>query len=402
MNEKTYDKIISNENIAETTLALLTNQHAYSARSAGIFTLHDLVNIHKYINFALSLPNSASEVLSWLNISTSDKLPIEKESLTDAIELTRQHAGEWDSIEQQVKEQSINLSLTSRNITQTGNQILDYINDMPVIQQISNILQELSIEKLTKLYYKNDDQQIATELLSILKLIKDDIQVQRHKTAKVKHVISDFRIRIIGGNLSSHQHVESLLFRIKSIYMQLDTHNDNNNDEDSYLTNRIENLKKEVHKLEQEYNHFVKLSFTGLVGGLIGLIITGGIFGSQAEKIRKQKNLLLEEIADLNNQVNKNRFIKKNIFSIQIQLQQIESYFKDARLAVEHLDYMWLTILTEMNQSIEIFSRIDNAANLLKFITRFKKIITSWSSIQNYSEQLINLFDPLHSISINQ
>ncbi|WP_236620647.1 alpha-xenorhabdolysin family binary toxin subunit A [Providencia sneebia] len=315
MNEKTYDKIISNENIAETTLALLTNQHAYSARSAGIFTLHDLVNIHKYINFALSLPNSASEVLSWLNISTSDKLPIEKESLTDAIELTRQHAGEWDSIEQQVKEQSINLSLISRNITQTGNQILDYINHMPVIQQISNILQELSIEKLTKLYYKSDDQQIATELLSILKLIKDDIQVQRHKTAKVKHVISDFRIRIIGGNLSSHQHVESLLFRIKSIYMQLDAHNDNNSDEDSYLTNKIENLKKEVHKLEQEYNHFVKLSFTGLVGGLIGLIITGGIFGSQAEKIRKQKNVLLEEIADLNNQVNKNRFIKK-IFSV--------------------------------------------------------------------------------------
>ncbi|MCK1143734.1 toxin XaxA, partial [Providencia stuartii] len=70
-----------------------------------------------------------------------------------------------------------------------------------------------------------------------------------------------------------------------------------------------------------------------------------------------------------------------------------ESHFKDARLAIDHLDYMWLVILTEIKQSIETFARIDNAANLLKFITRFKKIITAWASVQTYSEQLIELFD---------
>ncbi len=54
---------------------------------------------------------------------------------------------------------------------------------------------------------------------------------------------------------------------------------------------------------------------------------------------------------------------------------------------------MWLVILTEIKQSIETFARIDNAANLLKFIARFKKIITAWASVQTYSEQLIELFD---------
>ncbi|MDE5306857.1 hypothetical protein PY546_09795 [Providencia stuartii] len=65
--------------------------------------------------------------------------------------------------------------------------------------------------------------------------------------------------------------------------------------------------------------------------------------------------------------------LKKVIFDIQVHLQKIEGYFKDARLAVDHLDYMWLVILTEIKQSIETFARIDNAANLLKFIARFKK-----------------------------
>ncbi|MEX6225636.1 hypothetical protein AB6F55_12895 [Providencia hangzhouensis] len=51
----------------------------------------------------------------------------------------------------------------------------------------------------------------------------------------------------------------------------------------------IEIKKNEVQQLDQEYNHFVKLCFTGLAGGVIGLIITSSIFGSKAEVIRIKK-----------------------------------------------------------------------------------------------------------------
>ncbi|MBC8653320.1 toxin XaxA, partial [Providencia vermicola] len=39
-----YDRIIEKENIGNATLALLTNQDSLSTRSAGIFTLEDLLN----------------------------------------------------------------------------------------------------------------------------------------------------------------------------------------------------------------------------------------------------------------------------------------------------------------------------------------------------------------------
>ncbi|ELZ5938236.1 alpha-xenorhabdolysin family binary toxin subunit A [Providencia stuartii] len=391
MSDIAYDKIIEKENIGTATLALLTNQDPYSARSAGIFTHQDLSNIHKYIHFALSLPTSTLEILSWLKIGESTNLPIETNVLTETIQLIHRHASHWDSIEQEVKQQSVNLSLISRNIVQTGNQIIHYINDMPIIQQIANSVEGLSNEDLDGITYQNDDQQIATELLSILGLIHDDIKIQANKTASIKNSISDFRIHIIGGNLSNRQHVDSLLFKVKSIYMQLDS--TDATDSETYHLEKIALLKKEIFQLEKEYSHFVKLSFTGLAGGLIGLVITGGIFGSKAEKIRHQKNELLKEISNINDKINQDCFIKKTIFDIQINLQKIESHFKDARLAIDHLDYMWLVILTEIKQSIETFARIDNAANLLKFITRFKKIITAWASVQTYSEQLIELFD---------
>ncbi|EMA3643027.1 alpha-xenorhabdolysin family binary toxin subunit A [Providencia stuartii] len=391
MSEITYDKIIEKENIGAATLALLTNQDPHSARPAGIFTHQDLVNIHRYTHFALSLPTSTLEIHSWLKINESTDLPIKISALTEVIQLIHTHASGWDGVEQEVKQQSINLSLISRNIVQTGNQIIEYINDMPIIQQIANSIDDLSAEALDGLTYQNDDQQIATELLSILNLIQDNIKMQANKTSRIKNTISDFRAHIIGGALSNNQHVDSLLFKVKSIYLQLDSIDDINSE--SHLFEKVTLLKKEVLTLEKEYDHFVKLSFTGLAGGLIGLLITGGIFGSKAEKVRHRKNALLKEIVEINNKLNKDRFIKKVIFDIQVHLQKIEGYFKDARLAVDHLDYMWLVILTEIKQSIETFARIDNAANLLKFIARFKKIITAWASVQTYSEQLIELFD---------
>lgn len=393
MSEITYDKIIDQENIGGITLSLLTNQNPISARPAGIFTQNDLVNIHKYIHFALSLPGSDSEILSWFRIDESTAFPIERSCLINIIQFIREHASAWDNIEQQVKQQSISLSLTSRNIVQTGNQILEYINHMPIIKQINTRLEDLSIEELSKISYKNDDQQIATELVSILTLIKEDIQAQSQKTMKIKNSLSDFRIHIIGGHLFNNKQVDSLLFKVKSIYIQLDSKDNLNSDTELYLREKIDIIKQEIYLLEQEYSYLFKLCFTGLAGGLIGLIITGGIFGSKAEKIRHRKNELLQEITNINNTINKNRFIKKTILETQIHLQKIEGYFKDARLAVDHLDYMWLVMLTEINHSIENFARIDNAANLLKFMNRFKKIITAWTSIQDYSKQLIDLFD---------
>lgn len=388
-----YDRIIENEKIGCTTLALLANQDSLSAREAGIFTLDDLTNIHHHVYFSLSLPWKKNEILKWFGMAESDVLPIDTDELISTIINIREHADTWDNVEQHVKEQSVNLSLTSRNIIQTGNQIIEYINHMPILKRVSDTLSELCDYDLDKIAYQNDDQQIATELVNILQLIKDDIKRQSIKTVRIKNIISDFRVHITGGYLSNYQHVESLLFNIKGLYQQLEL--TNNEESDVYLSEIIKDKKESLKRLEQEYSHFVKLCFTGLAGGVIGLVITSSIFGPKAEEIRARKNSLLEEIKEINIKINKEKHVKKIIFDIQINLHKIDGFFKDARLAVDHLDYMWLVILTEITQSIDVFQKINNADKLLQFITHFKRIITSWYTIQEYSVHLIKLFDEL-------
>ncbi|MTC57849.1 MULTISPECIES: alpha-xenorhabdolysin family binary toxin subunit A [Providencia] len=393
-NQFNYDRIIEKENIGDATLALLTNQDSLSARDAGIFTLDDLINIHRHVQFALTLPMKESDILKWFGINDENDELLPATELADVIINIRSHANTWDNVEKQVKEQSVDLSLTSRNIIQTGDQIVEYINHMPIIQKISESLDNLSEHELKQITYQNDDQQIATELLSILQLIKGDIKQQSVKTIRIKNTVSDFRAHITGGYLSDYSHVESLLFNIKGLYQQLESKNDPETSE-SFLKELIEFKKNELIQLEQEYSHYVKLCFTGLAGGIIGLLITSSIFGSKAEAIRHRKNLIIKEIEETNAKINQEKLLQKTIFDIQINLQKIEGLFKDARLAIDHLDYMWLVILTEVKQSIDIFSKINNAEKLLRFITQFKRIITSWSSIQDYSVHLIKLFDEL-------
>ncbi|UNH41356.1 alpha-xenorhabdolysin family binary toxin subunit A [Moellerella wisconsensis] len=357
--ELVHDKEIDRKTIPSETLKLLSMSDSLVSRKPGIFTVEDLINIKKYINFSLLLPIKHKDMVFDTKISQKNTLPIKISELIDLFIKIRQHALSWNNVEYQVKQQSIDLELTGRNITMTGNQLIDYINQMPLLERISQRIEELDISNIELIGFSSDDYIIANELVNILELIKDDIILQSKKTTVVRNTVADFRTYIIGGNLSNEQQIDSLLFATRKIKQQLEDIIDSN--ETHHLLNQIELKKDEVGQLEQEYSHYVKLAFTGLAGGIIGLIITGSIFGDKAEKIRARKNILLNEIIALEEQINIDKKLNGLLSNITVRLQHMDSYFRDARLALDHLDYMWQTILAEINDSIAKFKTINNS-----------------------------------------
>ncbi|MGO2346954.1 MAG: hypothetical protein ACTH64_14470 [Providencia sp.] len=50
-------------------------------------------------------------------------------------------------------------------------------------------------------------------------------------------------------------------------------------------------------------------------------------------------------------------------------------------------------MLTEINQSIDVFKKINDADKLIRFVVQFKRIISSWAAIKDYSVHLISVFD---------
>lgn len=59
------------------------------------------------------------------------------------------------------------------------------------------------------------------------------------------------------------------------------------------IRRKIKEKRDRIEQLKKDYDKFVGLSFTGAIGGIIAIAITGGIFGAKAENARKEKRINL-------------------------------------------------------------------------------------------------------------
>lgn len=391
------DRMIPANEVAPATLKLLLNEEENTFRSAGIFTHNDLVQIKRYINYGLTLPRELEDVIDFIGYRETELAGFEPHNIQILFKHIYQHALSWEHVESATKQQAIDLEISGFNITTTGDYILNAISEMPVIAQAKITLQDALSEKLKTITYKKQDHIISGELVKILAAMKEDIIEERKKTQYVKNIISRFRLELIGGFDDSDSEIPSLMYDVKRKQKQL-LKNQSNEKTDGIMS-EIRMKNEEIEILKREYSQFVKLSFSGLVGGIIGLIITGGIFGYRAEQVRRRKNVLIEEVAELQEKVIARQAIQKLIIKLDKELSTLDGYFSDAHIAVDHLDFMWQIMLTEVTESLNTFMQINDAYSLLQFSLQLKKITLPWQRVRGYSKELLAIFDTAISAS---
>lgn len=385
------DRIITADEIAPATLKLLLNEEDDTFRPAGIFTHNDLVHIKRYIHYGMTLPRETEDVIEFIGYRDTELTGFEPHNIQRLFFHIHQHALSWEHVESMTKQQAIDLEITGAAITSTGNYILNAINEMPVIRRAEVLLQDGTADKLKDITYRRQDNVISGELTKILSAMKDDITEERRKTQQVKNIISRFRLELIGGTDESGNEIPYLIYEIKRKQKTLLKNRDSDATRDLQSEIRVRN--EEIEILKREYNQFVKLSFSGLVGGIIGLIITGGIFGYRAEQVRRRKNKLLEEVAELEEQVIARQTIQQLIIRLDKELSTLDGYFTDAHVAVDHLDFMWQVMLTEITESLNTFVQINDAYSLLQFSLQLKKITLPWQRVRGYAKELVAIFD---------
>lgn len=385
------DRLIAADEIGPATLKLLLNEEEDTFRAAGIFTHNDLVHIKRYINYGMTLPREKEDVIEFIGYRDTELPGFEPHNIQSLFIHVHQHALSWDHVESMTKQQAIDLEIAGSAITATGSYILDAINEMPVIRRAEISLQDATADKLRDITYRRQDNIISGELTKILSAMKDDIAEERRKTQKVKNIISRFRLEMIGGADESGNEIPSLIYDVKRKQKILLKNQDSDATNDLLSEIRVRN--EEIEILKREYNQFVKLSFSGLIGGIIGLIITGGIFGYRAEQVRRRKNKLLEEVAELEEQIISRQAIQQLIIRLDKELSILDGYFTDAHVAVDHLDFMWQVMLTEITESLNTFMQINDAYSLLQFSLHLKKITLPWQRVRGYAKELVAVFD---------
>ncbi|WP_434086464.1 alpha-xenorhabdolysin family binary toxin subunit A [Photorhabdus laumondii] len=385
------EKTLNETDIPSATLQLLTGKQEGVARPGGIFTKEDLINIKLYVKKGLSLPFNLEEVKSYLGYQKIDIAGLEPEDIHTLFEEIRTHSFSWSDVENDILQQSIDLEIIGKQITETGENIISIINEMPIITRIKRRLGEISERQLAQITYTHEDREVSSALGEILDTMKNDIEKQREKTEKVKTEVSDFKLKLIGGRLSNgsialglQPQVENKRKLMKDNKMSVSIGD---------LDDKIMEKKEEIVQLKKDYDRFVGLAFSGIVGGLIGLAITGGIFGSKAEEVRKRKNMLIGKVRSLEESIKGKRALQKSITSLSLDFSDIDTRLLDAEVALNHLDYMWQSMLTQINASKDKFTQINDALNLTSFITTFQQVINPWKEVEGSAKQLVRVFD---------
>lgn len=384
------DKIIETSDIPKVALGLILGIDIEDGRLPGIVTSHDLIKIKSYVNKALSLPYKIDDVIKFIHYSKINESQLSPDNILSLFIQIREHAFEWNQIEYAIKQQAIDLEIMGREITSTGESIILFISQMPLLAKISTIINDISEQELKNIRYTSQDKEVSTQLIHILESMKEDIENERDKTIKIKDSLSTFRSKIMGGkdsqNVNHHSIYHDILNKKRFI-------NEFYTDNSRSLIEERNLLVEEIEMLKDEYKHYVGLAFTGLAIGVIGVIITGGIFGSKAESIRKKKNELVEKVKRINIDIDIYANLSLHLNTLYIELSEIELFIEDANMALEHIEYVWQAILTEIETSIIHFNKINSALELIKFSIYLEKIIAPWYMVIGYSKEILLSFD---------
>ncbi|WMV71849.1 alpha-xenorhabdolysin family binary toxin subunit A [Xenorhabdus griffiniae] len=391
LNQRLAENKIPVTEVPAVTLKMLTSQIEGVARPGGIFTKEDLINIKLYVKHSLELPFTLQGVKEYIGYNDIDIDGLKPANITALFKEIHDHALSWSDVESNVQQQSIDLENAGRQITETGGEIISVIEQMPIIERVKTELGDLTDEQLAEITYTNDDKEIAVELGNILESMKKDIKKQQENTQKVKNAVTDFKITLIGGKLTNGEIAQGLEPQVNSKKKLMDDNNLSATIKD--LQDKIDEKNKEIEQLQKDYDKYVGLAFSGMAGGIIGWAITGGIFGDKAEKARKRKNELIEEVKGLQDQVKNKSALQTAIQNLSLNFNNIHICMLDAESALNHLDFMWNTMLTQITSSKDKFAEINDALKLTSFVATFKQVISPWKEVQGSAVQLVKTFD---------
>ncbi|HDL7822654.1 TPA: pore-forming cytotoxin subunit YaxA [Yersinia enterocolitica] len=377
--------------LPKVVLDFITGEQTGVARSGGIFTKEDLINLKLYVRKGLSLPTRQDELEAYLGYKKIDVAGLEPKDIKLLFDEIHNHALNWNDVEQAVLQQSLDLDMAAKKIIDTGNEIINLINQMPITLRVKTLLGDITDKQLENITYESADHEVASALKDILDDMKGDINRHQTTTENVRKKVSDYRITLTGGELSSGAKVNGLEPQVKTKYDLMEKSNMRKSIKE--LDEKIKEKRQRIEQLKKDYDKFVGLSFTGAIGGIIAMAITGGIFGAKAENARKEKNTLISEVTELENKVSSQRALQTALEALSLSFSDIGIRMVDAESALNHLDFMWLSVLNQITESQIQFAMINNALRLTSFVNKFQQVITPWQSVGDSARQLVDIFD---------
>ncbi|WP_122928569.1 alpha-xenorhabdolysin family binary toxin subunit A [Pseudomonas viridiflava] len=352
--------------------------------TALILTKEDILSIKRYERHSLNLPNTLARVEQQLGFTHSGISGLEPQDLLLTYSAINQHAQSWSAIEVDIKAKGFDLDLFAGEFSNQGKQILDYVDKMELARQLQLTVADLTIEtvkSLTPAPLTKTDKTVCLSLAETLKKMAVQMEAHRKASKKLAQDIKQF----------AHTLTVDLVPGIND-KVRLASRADL--DEDLIaLEKEIDRLTVDIDQKHQEYKTTKTHITLGLLGGIVGLIVTDSIFGAQAEAIRKEKNRLVTEKKTRLETFGQKRPLAAAIRSLEVLFEDMKIRMLDAHQSAVNLQDLWTMLAKYVDNAATRLADISDDQTLLDFVLEFKSVVTPWEEIKGITTHLLLTFE---------
>lgn len=346
----------------------------------------DIHNTRKYVEFAKMLPLSLDVVRKRLNY---DRIDVEGLSPEDILKLNERavaHANTWPKVESGSKEVARELEKFAANFITTGEGVVSLIRAVDLGRQLQGKFEDLTEEEQQKLHTILLDHTEKSAIESMVVYLAD---AKKSTTAFIKSVEY---VEVLAKDFEKGLSDDLIpLVKVKMMAYK----NSGKEHEREALLEDVLQLNEKIAALASAYKNAVGASFSGLALGPIGLVVTGGIFGSKAENIRKEKNKLIADRRKLLEKLKNADKLAELLDDLQLHLVDLQGKMLGAEVGAKQLSQTWTYIAAYLDEASESLSKVDTLLELHKFAMNFAMVLNPWVSIKGYSAQISTAFNEL-------
>ncbi|KPW53812.1 protein product [Pseudomonas syringae pv. broussonetiae] len=383
--------LLENEDIARVTLkpveylsVILDDEKSGGRSAALILTREDILSLKRYERHALNIPTSLTRVEQQLGFTRSYIPGLEPEDMLVTYQAINNHGKSWLSIEDGIKRSGFAIELFATQFSRQGEQIINYIEKMDFARQLDMTVADLNIEEVRNtapVPLGETDQRVCITLAEFLKKTASQIKNHQHAAQTLADHIDTFST-VLSVQLISGINDKVKLANCSDLDQQIQD-----------LEKDIEQLTTEIEQKNNEYKTALYNIAWGLFGGPIGVAITGGIFGAQAEEIRKEKNRMVASKNEKVQKLEEKSPLAAAVRSLQILFEDMNIRMMDAHQSATHLKDLWTMLAAYIDRSASELSAITTDQALMIFAMQFQGVVTPWREIRGMANQLLKIFD---------
>ncbi|MFK8332538.1 alpha-xenorhabdolysin family binary toxin subunit A [Pseudomonas sp. BJa5] len=342
-------------------------------------TREHIITLNQYANHVFSLPIAPKALVDWLGYSTIAEPALMPGSMGEMNRLLHKHGRSWTTLADNSKKLGFELAASANGINTTGDEVLVILEKSSALGKRREAWETLSFDKPVSI--GADDRRRVVDLVDYMEVLREDVDLFARRVVDVREETERFRDEARVKLLPLVATKTAAIKRRQA------------SGEVQQLREALAELDKEIKRLEAEYDQYVKAALSGLAAGPLGAVITGSIYGSKAEKSRKERNKLQKQRGEVSQRLKNAVKLEGLVEDLNTQMGQMDTRLRDVLTASSHLQSAWQLIGVYIDASIEHLERIQTNQELFKFAIFFKRFIGQWKDIERFAQHMNRVFD---------